>query len=71
MSANVHLEVVVTDTGGEVRHWQSLVRGFDLQNTLQDVFYQHDAEKTDIRHKIMQFWKSRREDSPLNKVRIV
>lgn len=71
MSINVHLEVVVTDTDGVTRLWQSLVRGFDLQNTLQDVFYRHDAEKTDIKHKIMQFWKSRREDSPLNKLSIV
>ncbi|WPT15128.1 hypothetical protein PSENEW3_00003069 [Picochlorum sp. SENEW3] len=69
MSIHILIRAVITDTGtGWKEEWKSLVQGFDLEDTLLDVFYRHDAERSDPKHRIMPFWKSRREDSPLNKI---
>lgn len=71
MSIHILIKAAITDTDGRKQTWQSLVQRFDLEDTLQDVFYRHDAERSDPELRIMPFWKSRREDSPVNKVRVL
>jgi len=65
---SVHLEAIILDKDKRRRRWQSLVQGFDLQHTLEYVLLRHDSERSDNKHRIMRFWESRVDESPLNKV---